>query len=140
MPWIGDEFRYSRWLLERIAKSYEHIYDRIVLSTYTIILDGYVVERERSIAGELVLIEYKADFDRALEGLGHSRYPSRTPKLDLTKTEFKNYYKYSRLQQIVIADILGIDDTELMDKGFYDIPRLRGYAYSLMAKGLNNET
>ena len=135
--WKGDEYRYSKWLLERIAQSYGHIYDRIVLEVYTVILDGYKVERERCIKGEQTLIEYKVDFEGALAKLGNSRHPSRAPKLDLSSYDFKTYSKYSRLQQIVIADILGITDWELLGRGFYDIPRLRGYAYSIMAKYLN---
>ena len=137
-PWVNNEFKYSKWLLERIAKSYKHIYDRIVLDTYTMIVDGYTVERERIIQGEQNLIEYKVDFERALSKLGQSRYPTRSPKLDLSSCEFKNYSHYSRLQQIIIASILGIQDEELMDRGFYRIPNMKMIAYSLMAKYLNS--
>jgi len=138
MPWVNDDFRYSKWLLEKIARSYEHIDDRIVLGSYTLLIDGYPVEQERCIQGAQVLVEYKVDFERALEKLGHSRYPGRAPKLDLTSCDFKDYHRYSRLQQIVVADILGLDDYELMDKGFYRVPNLRAIAYSLMAKTLNS--
>ena len=74
--------------------------------------------------------EYRADFDRALNGIGRGHW-------DGTIHEFKFYRHFGRLQQIIIADIVGITDNELTGLGFYQIPQLRGRAYKWMANYLN---
>ena len=137
MPWVQDSFKYSKWLLERIANSYGHIYDKIVLGSYTVVLDGYLVEREKSIAGEQVLIEYKADFDKAFASLGRQHNHQPPLYFEYKGGRLKYYSQYSRLQQVVVADIIGITDEELLDKGFYRINNLKGMAYSTMTKYLN---
>jgi hypothetical protein len=58
--------------------------------------------------------------------------------LKITGTQLSNYKSFGRLQKIIIADILGIPDEELMGLGFENSARLRGYAYYLMGKYLNN--
>ena len=130
-PWIRDNFRYSRWLLERIAASYQHIYDRIVLSSYTETLDGSRIERERTISNRINLIEYKADFDRALSAIGTGQWEG------IKGLKISNYKGFGRLQKVIIADVLGINSWELEEIGFYRIPQIRGYAYHLMADRLN---
>ncbi len=125
MAWKNDRYYYSKGFLRAIASSYHSIYE-----------SGLAI-RYRTITNPWLIAEYKADFDQALEHLGQSRNPAKAPKLVLTNSRFKDYSRFSRLQQIVIADIIGVTDVELLDRGFYDIPRLRGYAYSLMAKYLN---
>ena len=121
MPWINNEFRYSARLLQRIAYSYLHIYDRIVLGDY--------IGSERFINKKLDLVEYKVDFDRALNAIGKGQWKG------LIGVKLSDYKGLGRLQKLVIADILGIEDWELVN--FYDISRLRGYAYSAMARFLN---
>jgi len=125
---------YSKWLLERIAESYHHIYDRIVLYEYSIILDGYQVGRERCVKGIYSLIEYKADFDSALNSIGKGNWTGGMD--DITNCGFK---PFGRLQQVVIAQIYGVDNWELEQRGFYRIPQVRGYAYHLMADRLNGK-
>jgi len=132
--WKGDEYVYSKKILKKVAGNYEHIYDRIVLAVYTVILDGYKVEREWCIRGEQVLIEYKADFDMALNELGKGRWTG-----EIEGCEFRDFRYFGRLQQVVIADVYGIDDATLEDMGFYNIPKLRGLAYWRMTQLLNGK-
>lgn len=74
---------------------------------------------------------YKADFDLSLAAIGKGDWRG------LGDTNFRAYCYYGRMQQVVIADILGITDRELSGLGFYRIPRLRGLAYKWMANCLN---
>ena len=83
------------------------------------------------ITGLYELIDFKVDFDKALDSIGRADWDT------LTSIDFYDYKYYGRLQKVVIADILGITDYELEARGFYDIPRLRGMAYSRMAENLN---
>ena len=123
MPWVNDEFKYSKWLLKKIALSYQHICDRIVLDSYTVILDGHPVEEERRIRGPFHLAEYKADFDQALSAIGKEKWQG------ITGDKLSDYKRFNKLQLSIIADILGNDDP--ME------PQMRGYAYRAMANYLN---
>lgn len=123
MAWKNDRYYYSKGFLRAIASSYHSIYESGLATRY------------RTITNPWLIAEHKADFDLALEHLGHSK--SKALKLVLTSSRFQDYNRYSRLQQIVIADIIGYADVDLMKRGFYDIPRLRAYAYSLMVRFLN---
>jgi len=78
------------------------------------------------------IAEYKADFDRALDDLGRGHWSG-----DNISPLFKSYRGFGRLQRIVIADIIGVEDSELEAMGFYSIPRLRGLAYWRMKQFLN---
>lgn len=115
--WVGNQFFYSKRLLKTIAESYANLYDGLPT------LRGQIIN-------PWVIAEYKADFDIALSKLGRGHW-------DDNLKAFKYYRHFGRLQQIVIADILGIDDYELAHLGFYDITRLRGFAYYSMRTILN---
>jgi len=117
--WKNDEYIYTKGILGSIAKSYDHIYNGIETKS------GMLLE-----ANTLSIAEYKADFDRALNAIGQSNWTG-----EIDNKEFIDFRYFGKLQCIVIADIYGID--ELESWGFYDVPRLRGYAYSVMVKFLN---
>ena len=117
MGWRGNQFFYSKRLLKTIAENYCSIYEGLPLSS------------GEEVTNPWLIAEYKADFERALQSIGRGKW-------DGNLTEFKHYRNYGRLQRIIIADILGIGDNELIE--FSQIPRLRGYAYYLMTKCLND--
>ncbi len=110
--WKDNQYIYSTRTLRGIAHGYKYIYSQMRLS------------------GNLDLLESKADFDMALNAIGKGHWTGEIG-------EFKAYRYFGRLQRIIIAEILGVTDYELAGVGFWDIPRLRGYAYYLMAKKLN---
>lgn len=120
MPWEGDKFLYTTGLLKAIAKGYISIHEALELSPGNLITNPWAIA------------EFKADFDIALQGLGRGRWAGRVDNL-----EFGTYRHYGRLQQIIIADILGIGNYELCQHGFYHVSQLRGYAYYLMCRQLN---
>lgn len=136
MPWVNDftVFQYTPGFLRRIAASYHHIYQGIVIRSWTEVVAGEVVERERRIMNPWEIVEYKTDFDNSLKSIGKGKWQG-----DI-KGKFNNYNKFGRLQRIIIADILRIDDNELIRLGFYNIPQLRGYGYFLMVNFLNGGT
>ena len=115
----GDEFFYSRHILKTVAENYTQLYDGLSFK------EGHITTDPWSLA------EYKADFDMALRGIGRGNWVGEIIE------EFKYYRNFGRLQRIIIADILGVGDSELVRVHFWDIPRLRGYAYYLMCKSLN---
>ena len=120
MSWVNDIYYYSAGILKAIAESYDSIYeDGLLLANHYI---SYLY----------AIAEYKADFDRALLEIGKGEWGG------LTSQNLKDYRYYGRLQQVIIADILGITDCYLAGLGFYDIPKLRGLAYYRMAERLNS--
>ena len=119
MPWIKDEFIYTKGILKAIAENYSDIYSGLPLSWKTEVYNPWLIA------------EYKADFDRALSALGKGHWNNNH------SSEFKNYKHFGRLQQIIIADIIGIKDDELEGLGFYNLLSLRRYAYWLMIQYLN---
>ena len=80
------------------------------------------------------IAEYKADFDTALKGIGRGKLTE-----NINGSTFKDFRHYGRLQQIIIAVILGKTDYELEESGFYSVPRLRGYSFYLMKMFLNGD-
>lgn len=113
----NENYRYSAATLYAIAKNYQYIYDGLPL--------GGLITDAWSIA------EFKGDFDSALQRIGRGKW------MGLSSVDFKYYRGYGRLQQMIIADILGIRQWELMQRGFINIPQLRGHAYWLMKFYLN---
>lgn len=118
--WQDNEYVYSKGMLKRIAYSYQHIYQGIGG------LNNDIVDW-RSIA------EYKADFDRALNGIGRGHWTGNIDELT-----FRDFKSFGRLQRIVIADIYGIADGELEQDGLYRIQNLRSIAYGRMLQILND--
>jgi len=116
--WDQDTYRYSAKVLKAIAEAYWGLYD------------GLLFREGDEITDPISLAEYKADFDIGLRGIGRGKWDGRLKQ---------DYRKYDKLQWVVISDILGIGDEELTRLGFYDISRLRSYAYHLMCKYLNGE-
>jgi len=119
MPWINDTYFYTPGILKAIARGYVSLYEDGLL------LANYRVDYLYAIA------EFKADFDMSLSAIGRTKWDS------LSSADFGDYRHYGRLQRVVIADILDIPDYKLEGWGFYDIPRLRGTAYSRMVENLN---
>ena len=117
--WIGDRYEYKARTLKKIAWQYAGIYDELIVSW------SNLVESEQA------RIDYKVDFDYALDAIGKGHWTGELVG------EFEDYRWFGRLQRIVIADIYGIEDRELGGLGFYDIPQLRGRAYKWMANYLN---
>ena len=116
--WVGDKFLYTKGLLKKIASSYDNIYGGLPL------LRGEITD-------PFAIAEFRADFDLALNSIGRGKWNG------VTSGNFKDYRHLGRLQRIIIADVMGINDWKLEGLGFFDSARLRGYAYSLMAKYLN---
>jgi len=82
------------------------------------------------------MLSTKIDFDRALDAIGRGHWSGTGFGDDAKDNKFKTYRSFGRLQQVVIADIIGIRDWELEQRGFYDIERLKGMAYSAMVSFL----
>ena len=123
MPWINNEFIYTKRILQAIAENYTDIYMSIYYSGGEI-HEGIVVNP---------LIDYKIDFDMALNSIGAGHWVG-----DVEKTKFENYRYFGKLQRVVIADIYGITNWELERLGFYRIPNLKSIAYGRMVRCLND--
>jgi len=119
--WYNDDYVYTPGILRGIATSYHHIYQRI---------EWYTKARSEPIVinDPQVLVEYKIDFDRALNEIGRGTW---TGNYDIAIKTF------GRLQGVVIADINEIEDSELEVFGYYQIPQMKGRAYSRMSEFLN---
>jgi len=134
MPWISEsEYRYTAHELEAIAEFYAAIYKGLDLSYYG--NDSLSSRPEAGMARYVnnpwSIADYKADFDMALSAIGREKWRG------LNSLRFKDYRRYGRLQQLVIAAILGVDDKVLRQARFYEISRLRATAYTWMANYLN---
>ena len=148
------EYQYSKGMLRRIAEVYPDIYDGIPeLDTHKIInlvwfavyLLLKVIEGEEpsykecleifqwgnDITDPFLIVEYKADFDRALSELGRDNWDGKCP------TNFNHYKHFGRLQRVIIAQMLGLTDSYLEGQGFDNIPKLLGLAYFRMLENLN---
>lgn len=123
MPWINDyqDFHYSRKLLEAIAENYLELYQ-----------DGLPLNEDRLETNLFNIAEYKAEFDQALNSLGKAKWDG-----EIISSEPSDYRQFSRLQRIIIADIIGWDDSLLESQGFYRVSQLRGIAYHWMSDFLN---
>lgn len=131
MGWKNDKYEYSKGILQRIAWCYVSIYDGIPALNY-------------EITNLYSIAEFKADFDLSLDAIGRGDWLEalRTEdgkEVEIEGLEFKDFRGFGRLQRLVIADILGVSDNELEAGGFRDVGRLRGYAYSQMARYLNGK-
>ncbi len=119
MPWNVNTYIYTQGVLRAIVRGYESIYDWLLLSYHS------------EVESPWGRVEYKSDFDMALDAIGKGRWCGEVyPSLS-------HYRYFGRLQRMVIADIIGTGNDELEALGFYDIPRLKGYAYSVMCRFLN---
>ena len=119
MPWINDEYYYTRGILDAIVEWYCLLYDRqMKIGTY-------------QITHLLTLVEFKADFDIALDSIGRGKWRG------LTSHNFNNYGQFGRMQRVIIASILGITDYELRAFGFSDAKQLRYEGYKRMVGFLN---
>ena len=121
--WSEDQLTYTYKVgeLKAIAKWYEYIY-------------GSYYFREPGlfeISNLFRIAEFKADFDMALSYIGRGHWEGSQA------VRFKDYKRFGKAQRIVIADIIGITEYELEAYGFYQIPQLRGKAYSWMMNYLN---
>ncbi len=121
---MKNQYIYSGRVLKDIAANYVHLYEGIEFNR-----NGFYHHTD---VNPWSIAEYKADFDLALNSIGRGYWIGEIK-------EFKDYYKFSKLQRIVIADIIGEEDRELERMGFYRMPQMKGYAYHLMADRLNGE-
>lgn len=119
--WINDTYEYSTHTLKVIANYYCKIYE------------GIPVLFKEDLINPWSLAEFKADFDLALNNVGRGSWNGKV------NGDFNKYRPFGVLQRLIIADIMGIDDNELIKYHFKDIPRLRGYAYYLMREYLNTK-
>jgi len=121
--WQGDEYVYSKGELKAIATNYEEI-----------TMSAYYTKQEFEGGGVSYnpILDYKVDFDTALNAIGRGRWTG-----DIEDKFFSDFRHFGRLQIVVISDIYGVIDYELEENGFYQVPRLKGYAYSQMARYLN---
>lgn len=107
------EYRYHPRLLEKLADNYCNYFEDITFNN----------------------VSSKIDFDMALDAIGKGHW---TGKLDEI-VKFGQFRGFGRMQQVVIADIVGIKDWELERLGFYNIDWLRRSAYRKMADHLNGK-
>ena len=119
-----NQYIYSVQTLKNIVGSYIHIYQELQIYRKRIY--------HHSIVDPWLIAEFKADFDRALNSIGKGIWDGV-----IISNQMKSYRRFGRLQQIVIADIIGVDDLVLEGMGFYRVSQMRGYAYHLMADRLN---
>ena len=121
MPWVNDTYYYTRGVVSAIVEWYCLLYDRqLIIGPY-------------QITHLFTLVEFKADFDIALDSIGRGDWRG------VVDPNFKAYKYFGKEQQVVIAGILGIGDNELTARGFYQIPQLRGKAYSRILDALNSK-
>ncbi len=125
MGWDNETgiYKYTSKVLRTIAENYESLYS-----------DGLSFRESNPVTDPLSIAEYRIDFDAGLNGIGGGVWHG------LNGTEFKDYRKYDRLQLVVIADIMDIEDKVLESLGLYEIHKLKGYAYREMCRVLNAET
>jgi hypothetical protein len=76
------------------------------------------------------LVEYKADFDTALNAIGKGKWRGKL-------TKFNCYRGFGAMQMAVIADVVGEPDERLERIGLTRIPLLKVTAYRAMSKYLN---
>ena len=116
-------YTYAPRTLRRIADCYCSLYNR------ELVREGVELFLPRT--NLFIIAEFKADFDLSLSAIGKGDWRG------IVNSDFSAYRYFGRMQQVVIADIIGITDWELKQLGFYRIPRLRGLAYRWMANYLN---
>jgi len=122
--WQGDKYVYSKAEVEAIAENYQEVTMSVYFAKQ---------EYEGKGASYHPVLDYKVDFDRALDDIGKGKWEG-----DIEGKEYRDYRHFGRLQRIVIADIYWIDDYELEREGFYRVPNLRSIAYGRMAHYLND--
>ena len=148
------EYTYSKGMIKRIIEAYPDIYGGIpVLETdkhinpvwFAVYLLLKVIAGEEpsyqecleifqfsgNITDQFSIAEHKADFDMSLREIGRGNWQGELDPV------FRNYNYYGRLQRIIIAQMLNVEESYLERLGFTDIPRLRGTAYSRIAEYLN---
>ena len=113
MGWHNEEYFYTIGTLKAIAYGYECLYS------------------DAHLASLFLVAESKADFDISLNAIGRGEWRG------LVSQDFRHYKDFGKEQQVVIANILWITDVWLEGLGFYQIPQLRGQAYSRMVAFLN---
>ena len=126
-----NQYIYSVGELKNIANNYNHTNLGIPMEQGIEVIRHKIYHHTN--INLLSIAEYRVDFDRALNSIGKGHWIGEVE-------EFKYYHNFGRLQKIVIADIIGIEDLELEEMRFYQIPQLRGRAYHRMAECLNGHT
>jgi len=124
--WVKDNYYYSRGELVAIANNYQDVYMSIYYkggeAHYGVVTNP--------------LIDYKIDFDRALNVIGRGHWTG----WDIEERDFfRDYRWFGKLQRVIIATIYGVFDYELEEEGFYSVPRLRNLAYGEMVTFLNGK-
>ncbi len=117
--WVENNYIYTKRTLHAIAQGYATIYEGLGFSYHT------------EITNPLLLVEYKVDFDNALNSIGKGIWHG------IVSHNLSDYRNFSRKQQSIIADILAVKDNKLYQMGFYDIHKLRSLAYYFMTQHLN---
>ena len=155
-----NEYSYSVAILKRIANAYQYIYECIpanrppkrkcrdevlIFSLIKALGDdphngsypvthreiSELLRRTNDITLPDSLVEYKADFDTALNELGRGKW------CGLQSHDFSDYKDFGQYQRAIIASILDIGDYKLKALG---LPRSRQYrqeAFIEMARFLN---
>ena len=119
MPWINDTYYYTRSVVNAIVEWYYLLYDRqMIIGPY-------------QITHLFTLVEFKADFDIALDSIGRGEWRG------LKSHNFNDYRQFGRMQRVIIASILGITDYELQAFGFNDAKQLRYEAHKRILGVLN---
>ena len=140
MPWVSEtQYIYTPSLLKTIADCYETLYTDgieivIKIRLHHIWEDADENIRIIRIEEPLSVIEYKADFDMALNDIGQGNWRG------LTSFRFSDYKWFGWQQRVVIADVLGVPDNHLEAMGFKRIGQLRGNAYGRMLSFLNEKS
>ena len=99
--------------------------------------DEYSVEDLRDIAEGYIdyddVSDERFDFDKALDSIGKGHW------VGIDSVNFSDYRHFGRFQQVVIADILGIEDCELEKLKFVRMQNLKAIAYRRMLDVLCDE-
>jgi hypothetical protein len=133
--WVEDKYFYSSGDLEEIVVSYKYIMAEGLLN---LDFSGPTVY-----GGEYashLIMSAKVDLDRALDHIGSGHWSGTNWGNKESDFKLRNYRHFGKMQQIIIAQILGWDESdshELEQMGFYDIKDLRYRAYKAMCRFLN---
>jgi len=65
MPWVNDKFYYTNGTLRAIAGGYDTVSEVLMIGDYQIV-------------NPYALVEFKADFDMALDSIGKTEWDSLT--------------------------------------------------------------
>ncbi len=110
-------YRYSIRILKAVAETYLY-------------WNGYDTSGSHRETNQFSISEYLCDFELGLSRLAGKEFVFKG-------LEFKAYKNYPIYVRVIVADIIGVTEEELIRQRFYDILNLRERAYSKLKECLN---